>query len=105
VRRPQSGAAPPVQAVTPSPHSAAWLLSRQDEELKEEQRLLLLTKLFEVCPEAQTAQSLVQRFQQIATGRRAADFDVWLRDVAKSKLPEIASFAFTLGKDRAVARR
>lgn len=101
VRRLQSGAAPPVQVVTPSPRLAAWLLSRQDEELKDDQRLLL-TKLFETCPKAQTAQSLVRRFQQLVTGRKSAEFDVWLKDVAQSKLPELESFACTLGKDAAV---
>jgi len=101
VRRLQSGAPPPPQVVAPSPRTAAWLLLRKDEELKDEQRNLL-SKLFEVCPETQTAQRLVQRFQQIVTGRRADEFDAWLADVAESKLPELESFAGTLGKDAAV---
>lgn len=101
VRRLQSGAPPLVHTVTASPRAAAWLLSRQDKELKDEQRLLL-TKLFEVCPEAQTAQSLARRFQQIVTGRKDDEFDAWLADVARSKLPEFKSFACTLGKDGAV---
>ncbi len=69
--------------------------------MKEEQRELV-AKLFEVCPEAQEAQNLVQRFQQIVRGRKADEFDAWLGDVAQSELPELKSFACTLGKDAAV---
>ncbi|MDQ3649319.1 MAG: transposase [Acidobacteriota bacterium] len=44
----------------------------------------------------------MQRFQQIVTGRKADDLDAWLEDVAQRKLPELASFANTLGKGGAV---
>jgi len=101
VRRLQSGAPPPSPVVVPSPRTAAWLLLHEEEELKEEQREMV-TKLFEICPEVRMAQNIVQRFEQILTGRKADEFDAWLADVAESKLPELENFARTLGKDAAV---
>jgi len=101
VRRLQSGAPPLPHVDAPSPRTAAWLLVRDEEKLKEDQRRML-TKLREVCPEARTAQRIVRRFQQIVTTREADEFDAWLADVAESKLPELVSFANTLGKDAAV---
>lgn len=100
VRRLKSGP-PPKRVRAPSPHAAVWLLTNGEEKLTDEQRQVL-AKLVEICPEMRTAQNLVQRFQRMVSERKAAEFDDWLTDATKSRLPEIQNFAAGLKRDAAV---
>jgi transposase len=64
-----------------------------------EQRVL--QQLFEICPDAQQAFGLTERFLQLVRERQPQGLDAWLEDAAATGLPEFRSFATGLQRDKA----
>lgn len=101
-----SGRAPrsrlPALAVK-STREVVWLLLRQPQRLKADERHLL-EELFVASPDMTAAYILAQQFLNIVRGRLADDFDKWLPRVGRSNVQELRSFAAGLWQDRRAVR-
>ena len=83
----------------PTPRQAAFLFLRRPEKLRTEEQETL-AKLREFHSEVDLAYDLVQQFAQMVRARTGEHLDVWLDQVANSKLPELQSFATGIEKDK-----
>lgn len=96
---PSSSKAP---ALPPS-RQAAFLFLRRPEKLRVEEQERL-SKLRQIHPEVDRAYDLVQQFAHMLRTRSGERLDGWLEQVARSKLPELQSFAAGIEKDKDAVR-
>ncbi len=100
-RVPRGRPSPPAPAgIRPrSPRQASWLLVRSPDDLDREDQDYL-EELMRQCPEVATARPLAQEFGRLVRERDHPALDRWLGAVTQSDLPELASFAAGLRRDR-----
>ncbi len=89
----------PVPLVVPSPRRATWLLLRETKELEKEQ-LEFVERFFDLCPEAQTVQTLARGFNEIVRSRQAGQLESWLAAAITSQIPEMKSFVMGVERDK-----
>jgi transposase len=84
----------------PSPRQAMWLVTRDEEEVQDDERPLR-AKILELCPAARAASDLGRQFIAMVRGRRLEELQPWLLKAKASGLAELASFAKGIEQDRA----
>jgi transposase len=84
----------------PSARRLAWLLVRAPDRLTEAGRTQL-GQLRDACPDAATAYPLLQELVRIVTDRLPGRLDAWLVAAAASGVPDLATFAAGLQRERA----
>jgi len=88
-----------VRFTTPSPGRTSWLLLEPPENCQAEESAFV-EQLSSLSPEIKTAKTLAEDFYQMMRHRQADRLDQWLTEAAGSGLPELASFAAGLQKDK-----
>jgi transposase len=91
---------PETKKVIASARRAAWLLVRDAEKLKAEEKALVKS-LVELSPEIAEAQSVAREFNRILKQRDHKSFTSWMEQTTKSGIPEMKKFALGLERDRA----
>jgi transposase len=98
--RPAGGAPAAVAGRRPSARRLAWLLVRAPDRLTEAGRSQL-GQLRAACPDAAAAYPLLQELVRIVTDRLPGRLDAWLAAAAASGVPDLATFAAGLTRERA----
>lgn len=88
---------------TPSPRGAAWMLLKEEKDLKEDERGFI-EQLMRLCPDINKAKDLVQRFQSMIRQREVDDLDGWIEAARASQVKELVGFADGLKKDQEAVR-
>ena len=91
---------PPAKQRRLSARKAAWLLVRRSDELEAEEQQLV-ERLCQHAPSVDTAYHLAQDFIRMVRQRQAEKFEGWLLQATASDIPEVASFAAGLERDKA----
>jgi transposase len=97
------GSSPPsasAKKIVVSARRAAWLLVREAEKLKAEERTFV-ERLVELSPEIAEAQSMAKEFNRIIKLRDHGSFAGWMERATRSKILEMKKFALGLERDRA----
>jgi transposase len=99
-RSADAGSAPPPRKRRFSPRQTRWILLRSLDELDADQRASRQA----LCQESvtiATAQALAEHFGRIVRTRADAELEAWMAAAAKSRIPELVSFARGLRRDEA----
>jgi transposase len=97
------GSPPPsAMAELASPRQLAWLMLREIEQLKEEERELLLH--IEQDTQVKKIYSLAQRFIRLVKKQQAAQLEEWLKDCKTSGVALLQNFAIRIEQDYAAVR-
>lgn len=83
----------------PSPRQAMWLITRSEDDVEESKRALR-AKVLETCAAAATVSVLALEFASMVRARRSGDLDAWIARAKASGLPDLASFARGLERER-----
>lgn len=86
-----------------SAHEAVWLFAR-DPEILEEKEQTTLTAICQASETARTAYQLIQEFRHLLHQREGEKLDAWLAKCTASQIPELQSFVFGVGKDKAAVQ-
>ncbi len=95
--------APPLPPLVPGPvyssRATCWLLLKESALLSPAEQAYL-TRLAHLCPEVTLAQALTREFQTLIRERDVPGLYAWLKGVRLSGIPEFASVATGIWRDR-----
>lgn len=93
----------PRKLSAPPPRSCVWLLLKNDKRLTEEERQLRAA-ILEASPLVKKGLELVRTFRDAISARSEKRLDAWIKEAAKSQLPEFENFVKVLRRDEAAVR-
>ncbi len=98
------GAAPPPPKIAvPQPRACAWLLLKETDKLKVEEKQLR-EALLELSPPIKRGRELVVAFRHLLHNRQADQLSGWMKDVKESQLIELENFVMVMRRDEAAVR-
>ena len=93
----------PKKIAVPGPWSCVWLLLKEREKLKEEERLVRQAVL-DASPVVGEGLKLVESFREAIGSRSEDKLVTWMIAVAESQIPEFNNFVMVLRRDEAAVR-
>lgn len=87
----------------PTPRSLVWLLLKEKEKLKDEERKLV-DEVLQSSPEIKRGCELVQEFREIVKERKEEKLTAWLESARESTMAEFENFVTGIKRDESAVR-